>query len=477
MKKLISIFFFYCIAVVAGVSQNTLNSDSLNKCKARTSPEWIISGVIYQINLRAFTPEGTLKAAMKRLPKIAELGATIVYLCPVFVSDDDMDQTFWSPRQKASGMNNPRNPYRTKDYYHVDTEYGSDSDLKEFIAESHRLGLRVMLDLAYIWCGPKAVFLKDHPDFIVRDKDGNPARGNSYSFCAINFSNPELREFFWQNMEYWVKEFNVDGYRCDSSDGAPIDFWETARERLELLRPDIAMLAEGYQKENQIKAFDISYPKSWTDAIFRVILKKDTVAILRKSWEKEAKLLPGVRHIRLNDSHDIAYGYRAGTQRVEKKFGAQGVKATLVMNFTVGGVPFLYNGQEAADTAHHSIFGRMPINWPNENTPEGKSRFAFCQKLCELHNTEYLLSQGYTEWIGNDRDDAVLSYLRTLGGEEILTVMNLTKTHVEVRLTGLGHVENKNFKPLLNEGVKCKTQNKFELQPYGFWVGKLKSKR
>jgi hypothetical protein len=112
----------------------------MNERQARPAPEWVTQGIMYQIQPRAFTPEGTLKAATARLPQLADLGVDILYLCPVFVSDDDPDLQGWSPRQKKSGMNNPRNPYRIKDYFHVDPEYGTDDDLKAFIAEAHRSG-------------------------------------------------------------------------------------------------------------------------------------------------------------------------------------------------------------------------------------------------------------------------------------------------------------------------------------------------
>jgi 1,4-alpha-glucan branching enzyme len=155
---------------------------------ARPSPEWVTSGVMYQIQPRAFTPEGTLKAATARLPKVAEMGVDIIYMCPVFVSDDDPDLNGWSPRQKKSGMNNPRNPYRMKDYYHVDPEYGRDDDLKELIATAHNLGMRVLLDMVYLHCGPNAVFLKEHPNFVQRDDKGNIVCA-SWNFPKINMAN------------------------------------------------------------------------------------------------------------------------------------------------------------------------------------------------------------------------------------------------------------------------------------------------
>ena len=110
---------------------------------ARTSPEWFTRGVMYQIQPRAFTPEGTLKAAEKKLAYLKDLGVTIAYLVPVMKMDADGDKSFWSPRQIRSGFDNPKNQYRIADYFHVDEEYGTDQDLKEFCAAAHRLGMKV----------------------------------------------------------------------------------------------------------------------------------------------------------------------------------------------------------------------------------------------------------------------------------------------------------------------------------------------
>ena len=98
---------------------------------ARKSPEWFTRGVMYQIQPRAFTPEGTLKAAAEKLPYLKDLGVTIAYLVPVMKMDTDMDKGFWSPRQIKSGFDNPKNQYRISDYFHVDEEYGTDADLRD----------------------------------------------------------------------------------------------------------------------------------------------------------------------------------------------------------------------------------------------------------------------------------------------------------------------------------------------------------
>jgi len=438
----------------------------LNERQARTSPEWVTGGVMYQIQPRAFTPEGTLRAATARLPKVAELGVDIVYLCPVFVSDDDPDPKGWSPRQRKSGLNNPRNMYRMKDYYHVDPEYGTDDDLKALIAEAHRLGMRVLLDMVYLHCGPNAVFLDEHPDFVKRDEAGKIVTA-AWGFPAINMANPELREYLWKNMEYWVRDFGADGFRCDVSDGIPLDFWETARERLERIRPgQICVLAEGTRREDQLKAFDLDY--GWG-------FKWDDAAGVRKQWVKMRDERPrgGARFIRFIDNHDIAND--AYDNRLDKAWGTARVNATLVALFTLDGVPFLYNGQEVADTARHSIFGRLPIDWASGETPTGQARFAFCQQLCEMRHAERALTHGSLEWLDNDAPDAVLSFLRTLDNEQILTVVNLKGQQARVQIA-VPPSATAAFRALLAQGAKEEATNGgrkvFVLDGHGFFVGK-----
>ncbi len=432
----------------------------LSQRQARPSPAWMTEGVMYQIQPRAFTPEGTLKAAQARLPKLAELGVTVLYLCPVFVADDDLDQAFWSPRQKKSGMNNPRNPYRMKDFYHVDAEYGTDQDLKDFVAAAHALKLRVLLDMVYLHCGPRPVFLQEHPDFIKRDKEGKGVNA-AWSFPALNYANPELREYMWKNMEWWIRDFDVDGFRCDVADGVPLDFWEAGRERIEKIRPDVGMLAEGTKAENQLKAFDLCY--GWG----KPFAEMSDAAAFRKHWETLRKNRPvgGAKFIRFIDNHDIANDDYEN--RIEKRWGAAKVQAALVANFTLDGVPFLYNGQEVADTARHSIFGKLPVDWANGETPAGQARFAFVKKLCALRKSELALTKGETQWLESDQPAAVLSFARTVGGERVVSLVNLTDKPVKVSVKDMDA-----GRTLMQQGATDRGAGAFELAPHAFWVGK-----
>lgn len=438
---------------------------------ARKSPEWLTRGVIYQISLRAFTPEGTLRAATERLPAVAELGATVVYLCPIALADDDPRPEFWSTRQKASGTNNPRNPYRIKDYGRVDPEYGTESDLRDFINTAHELGLRVLLDLVYFHCGPTSV-LMDHPDFIQRDATGKFVTGN-WNFPRLNFQSRGLREYLWADMEHWVKDFQVDGFRCDVADAVPLDFWEEARDRLEPIRPDLVILSEGQRAADQVKAFDVSYGFSWYNTTSAVLTRSQPASSLREIWEKQRAERPrGARFIRYTDNHDLANDM----QRPDVVFGQRGAHAMSVINFMLDGVPFLYNGQEIGDTSLHSIFARWPVRWEAACLPKPKATLEFYRQLCRIRRSERALTEGDVVWLDNDQPEAVVSFLRSTGAEAIVSVTNLSNRSVQVQVE-LPAGQAAAYTPLLSHGANVThTEAKLalKLDGFGYFAGKRK---
>ncbi len=382
------------------------------------SPEYAHHAIMYQLFLRGFTPEGTINAAAKLLPHLAEIGIDIVYLCPITTADDDMDKTHWSKRQLASGIENPCNPYRVKDYYKIDPEYGNDDDLLAFVKTAHQLGMSVILDVVYWHCGPKANIITEHPDFVKRDENGELIY-NIYNFALLDFDNPELREYLYENLEYFVAKFGVDGYRADVAGAVPADFWNEARRRLEDINPDIIMLAESEEPSLHEDAFDMSYAFCWSRKIAAVFDGKEPATALRDIWhdlnDKMKKALP--RFIRCFDNHDICSDDY--DNRTEKRWSQDANDAALLLDFTMDGIPFVYNGQEIADATRISIWSNrfhshnQCINWSKLLTPEGQARLEFFKKLTELRHSSDTLAEGETVWVDNSTPDELISFLRT----------------------------------------------------------------
>ena len=448
-----------------------------NQTPAKEVADFVRSAVMYQLFLRPFTPEGTLKAAIRMLPHIASLGVDIVYLCPQMVADDDPRTEFWSDRQNASKMDNPYSPYRLKDYYHTDPEYGTDDDLRRFVTTAHSLGLLVMLDLVYYHCGPTAVFIEDHPDFVKRNEDGTVKNGR-WHFPELNFDCPELREYLWKNMEYWVRDFDVDGFRTDVESAVPEDFWEEGRRRIEAIKEDVVMLAESENPLATVNAYDISYGGTWAIAIRNVFIKKMPASHLIERWTAMRDKMPqGTLFLRNLENHDISMDL--GDARWNMIGSPELVQAAMLLNFTIDGIPFIYNGEEIADNSHHCIFANrdhgknLVIDWSLALSEVGENRLEFTKSLTTLRHGNIALQEGETIWLDNDRPEAVVSFLRTAEEQTVLTVVNTTDEPLAVAVkTECGNIDL--WDELLASGVAWRRlpdgTARFDLLPYGYAV-------
>ena len=412
--------------------------------------EWFRKGVIYQVQMRAFTPEGTLRASAAKLPHVKATGANIVYLCPIWVSDDDPDRGGWSPRQLESGTDNPRSPYRLKDYAHVDPEYGTDADFKAFVDAAHALGLKVMTDLVFRHCGPNAVFLKEHPDWVLRKADGSPeVVAKSFPVPKLNFASRELRDHLIDVMVREARDFGVDGFRTDMSDSVPLDFWAEARAAVERVKPDIAMLAEGVRPANLEKVFDANYghftsreglmPVLYGGRLLKYIIEpgmgKEGALSFRQMFEKEFGAIPkGGLLVNFTENHDTAN--EGFADRAEKVLGHANQAAGLAVIFALPGVPMVYNGQEICDESRHSIFGRMGIDWSKAATPAAVGRMRILRELARLRATHPALTSSNIRWVENDRPKEVVSFVREDGADRVRFLANLSAAPVKVTVAG-----------------------------------------
>lgn len=375
---------------------------------------------IYQMALRTFTPAGTLRAAAEQLPRLAQLGFDFLYLCPVFVADDDPDPVTWSERQRRSGTYNPKNPYKMKDYFHVDPEYGTDDDLRDFVTAAHALGLRVMLDLVYLHCGKNAVFAAEHPEYLVCGADGRPIVGDRWPFARLNYECAGAREYLLENMMHYVTAYGIDGYRCDVGDCVPLDFWREGVRRITAVRPDFVMLNEGWEDESVRGVFDLYY------AGYPADIGKDTYAADVKAFA-DAVHERGVEHHLTNkiENHDIASD--SGLLRYEQRNGHDMTDCALFMMYMESGVPFVWNGNEFGDTAENNMFSnrfhgrRSAMDYSCAFTAYGRRRMELLTALNRLRRTESALLTGDTEIM--DTPEKTLLLLRRGDRETLIAVL------------------------------------------------------
>ena len=396
--------------------------------------------IIYQMALRTFTAEGTLKAAQRLLPFVASLNVDIIYLCPVFKAGNDEDTATWSPRQLASNTNNPKNPYKISDYFNVDEEYGSNDDLKNFVEEAHRNGLKVLFDLVYLHCDKNAVFIKEHPEFVERNEGGTIAVGAEWPFARLNYKDSQLREYLLSNMETFVKEYQVDGFRCDVGDAIPLDFWDDSFKALKKINPDLITLNEGTSPESTKEVFNMEYGFLWNSMLVDVFSGKKTADELKNYCiQEQVKYGDGIHKIiRTIDTHDVASD--CGVNRNELSMTSKGVEAALILNNTYCGVPFIWNGYEVCDNAENCMFSnrfygkRSSINWSRGFTHEGIHRTDFVKKIHNLHHHIEPLYKGEIEWITNDMPKHIISYIKRTENSAAAVIVNTQNTPVNVNV-------------------------------------------
>lgn len=427
---------------------------------------------IYQLSLRVFTPEGTLHAAEKMLPMLEDLGPKYIQLVALTKADDSEDRTYWSNRQIASGTNNPKNSYRMKDYFHVDEEYGTDEDFRNFIKTAHKLGLKIILDLVYLHCGPEAVFMREHPDFIQRDADGKIKLTGDWAFPRFDYSNDEVREYLWFNMVYWVREFDVDGFRCDVGDAVPLDFWREGVRRAREVKNDLVMINEG-KDVSYLDVFDINY---FYDGCFDAVQVAEgnlTAAAFRAKWDACRNTLPAGRQmLHFTDNHDVASD--SGEDRIEKVIGTAGVDALLVLDFMLDGVPFVFNGYEVADELKHNMFanrffGKDPaINWANIFCEKGQKRYALLKKLYHLRSEHQALKTAELNWLENTAADQVISFCRPSNGKSLFVLVNMTKNPAVFEVGDIPEM-TRLMQPILQSNVNWICEDgKMKVQMLGF---------
>ena len=386
--------------------------------QARPVRDWVRDGVIYEIYPRAFSQQGTFNAITARLDELKHLGVTILWLMPIHpIGQEKKKGTIGSP-------------YAVRDYYGINPDYGTADDLKRLVRGAHARGLKVIIDIVANHTSWDNVLMK-HPEYYKHDAKGNITYPHDwYDIAALNYDNVQLRRYMTDMLKHWIREFDLDGFRCDVAGEVPTDFWENARRELDQIKPDIVMLAEAHKPELQVTAFDLDYSWPLHGALTNVLQGRGRASNLRDEWEKEVKEWPkGALHMRFSDNHD--------ERRAIARFGEQGALAASAFVFTLDGVPMIYNGMEVGDTTESgapALFEKLPIFWPiAERRPEFPK---FYKQMMAMRKGSVALRRGTLEWLKNSDESRVVTFVRRAPGDELLVAINFSNRPFTGRVIG-----------------------------------------
>ncbi len=378
--------------------------------QARTELAWLPSAVIYEIFPHSFSPEGNLNGIIRKLPELQALGVNVLWLMPI------------NPVGQIEKKGSLGSPYAVRDYYAVNPEYGTKDDLHHLIDEAHRLHLRVIIDIVANHTSFDSVMMA-HPDFYKHDAQGKVLSPYDWTdVAALNYGNPQLRRYMTDMLLYWIKEFHLDGFRCDAAGEVPTDFWEHARVELDHLQPGILMLAEASKPELLRTAFDLDYSWPMMATLNNVFEHGAPAASLETTLEQEEVSFPKhAVHMRMFDDHD--------EQRALARYGIPGSLAAAALIFTLDGVPMLYNGMEVGDPTESgapALFEGLKVWWQaGQMRPEFPSFYHFMIPFRQQHAA---LRGGETVWLHNSDEAHVVSFLRRTVRDELLVTINLSNT-------------------------------------------------
>jgi glycosidase len=395
-----------------GLAQEKPARDFSN-VQARKTAAWARDGVIYEIFPRVFSRTGDFNGITARLDDLKDLGVNILWLMPIH------------PAGRLNSKGTFGSPYAVKDYFSINPDYGTAADFKRLVSEAHRRGMKVIIDIVANHTAWDSVMMKT-PEFYTHDAKGKiiPPLPDWSDVADLNYADPALRDYMVRMMVYWLKEFDLDGFRCDVAGMVPTDFWDRARSELSKIKPDIVMLAEAHQPDLLVEAFDVDYSWPMHSKLTDVLQGRARASEFQKVWEEERQEFPrGALHMRFSDNHD--------ERRAIARFGEPAALAASAFMFTLDGVPMIYNGMEVGDTAESgapALFEKIPILWQmSERRPEFPR---FYKQIIELRRSNPALTSGSLEWIRNSDEARVVSYARRGGNEEFLIVINFSSQPV-----------------------------------------------
>lgn len=311
---------------------------------------WIATTNIYEVNIRQYSTEGTFNAFAKALPRLKDMGVETLWFMPIH------------PIGKINRKGTLGSYYSIMDFKGVNPEFGTAADFKNLVQLAHDAGMKVIMDWVANHAAWDNVWTKDHPEYFVRDDAGNFLPPYDWTdVIQIDHTNEAEQLAMIDAMQYWVTEFDIDGFRADLAHLTPLDFWKKARTIIEPIKPDLFWLAES-EEINYHEVFDASFTWEWmhiTENFYKGNVNLNSLYDVLKKYETD---FPDTAYrMYFTSNHDE--NTWNGTEY--EKYGDM-AKALAVFSCTCNGIPMIYSGQEMPNHKRLKFFEKDSIDWSGD---------------------------------------------------------------------------------------------------------------
>ena len=417
---------------------------------------WIDNTDVYEVNLRQYTKEGTIAAFAKELPRLRKMGVSTLWFMPI------------TPIATQNRKGSLGSYYACSDYKAVSEEFGTLAAFKQLVVDAHVMGFKVILDWVANHTGWGHVWTKEHPEYYKIDPATNDFKTASGmdDIIELDYSNPALRAAMIDAMLFWVKECDIDGFRCDLAFWVDLSFWLEARAAIEATKT-LFWLAESDPIEHPeyYRAFDSCYSWTWMHKTEEFCKQKADIGLLYQVMNQfDQPPIANELHLWFTSNHDE--NTWNGTEY--EKYGAAALPLA-VFSFTRHGIPMIYSGQELPNLKRLEFFDKDTINWTGNNQLED-----FYSRLLHLHQEHPALRGGdvsaITIPVHTNVAGQVIAFMRKKEEREVLVLLNMSE--IDVACTLKNNQLTGQYRELFTEQLfDLKDESTIELSSWGYWVG------
>jgi glycosidase len=360
-------------------------------------------------------------------------------------------------------------PYSVKDYYAVNPDLGTLTDLISLVKNAHEKELKVILDWVPNHTSWDAKWMRQHPEFYTQingqfttalNEHGEPT--DWYDTADLDYTNPQLRKAMIDAMVYWVKELDIDGFRVDMAGLIPRTFWQEVRPALAAVKP-LFMLSEWQDEPDHFAScFHANYGWKWKDVTRNIASGiQDATALDTLKTFLDATYINGYCQVYFTQNHDE--NAWAGT---EKELYGASADAFNVLMYTWQGIPMIHNGQEDGLDKRLSFFERDPIQWKDYH------KAPFFQFLNSLKKNNRAI------WCGNaggalkkikcNQPQHVYAFSREKEGDKVVVVLNLSNTSRSVSLFPDGSQQGAYLNVFGSSTVEVTPEMNLRMEPWEY---------
>ena len=403
------------ILLVTGCGGSVGNEPMTREGDPWADIDWMKDSVVYEVNVRQSTMEGTFDAFREQhLDRLSDLGVDVLWLMPIY------------PISTSKRIGSLGSYYAIRDYTGVNQEFGDMEDFIELVDAAHERGMKVVLDWVANHTGWDNAWIKEHPDWYTQI-DGQivcPPGTGWEDVADLDYNNEAMRKAMIDSMAYWVKEGDIDGFRCDYAAGVPRDFWEAAATKLNKIKP-MFMLAEDNTNEGLLEyAFVANYNWDLLGIMNQTAGGTNQVSKIQKVLKEVEALPEGTVQMNFITNHDE----NSWNGTVFERYG-ESAELMAVLTFMAKGIPLIYSGQEAAMQDRLEFFDKDNIDWSGLELYQ-----PFYKALIDLKKDHRALDLDGSMTFRSTSSNSVLAFSREKEGDMVYFIGNFSADPSEITL-------------------------------------------